>query len=91
MAKLRMKKLTRELVAYRDNGLCQMCGKQATSQHHIVFKSHCGANIAPNLICLCNSCHRLVHSDEKKYRPILLDLQSRHYGQLSIEELKRGN
>ena len=89
MSRLRIKKLLREAIAERDTYECQLCHKQATQQHHIIYKSHSGANIAQNLICLCNSCHRLVHANGKKYRPILLGLQVKHYGQLDIEELKK--
>jgi len=89
VSRLRIKKILRESIAERDNFECQMCHAPATQQHHIVFKSHSGADIAQNLICLCNFCHRTVHNHGKKYRPILLELQSKHYGQLDIEKLKK--
>ncbi len=89
MSRLRIKKILREAIAERDSYECQMCHAPATQQHHIVYKSHSGADISQNLICLCNLCHIKVHNNGKKYRTILLQLQEKHYGKLKIEELKR--
>jgi 5-methylcytosine-specific restriction endonuclease McrA len=52
--------ITKELRAYvltRDNGLCQMCGKQGYHIHHIIYKSLGGKNTANNLITLCEEHH----------------------------------
>lgn len=73
----------------RDKHTCQMCGNTTIEVHHIVYRSLQGANIEENLICLCKHHHMLVHSNQEQYRPLLLDLQRRHYGILNIEDLKK--
>ena len=82
-------KIIRQSVMERDNGQCQLCNKQATQLHHILFKSYGGADISQNLISLCNECHIKVHSHGKKYFNILLKLQQRHYPEITKEDLKR--
>ena len=57
---LEFKKITEELrnyVVFRDNGLCQICGKSGSEIHHIKYRSHLGKNFANNLITLCTLCH----------------------------------
>ena len=95
MARLKYKlyKILREAVIERDNATCQLrlngCEGVTGPPHHIILKSNCGADLAQNMICLCPSCHRKVHKDTKKYTPILLQLQEKHYGKLDIEQLKK--
>ena len=86
---IRISKIIRESVITRDKELCQICGKKATQLHHILYKSYGGADISQNLICLCNECHLEVHSYGKKWFPILLKLQQRHYTNLTKEMLKK--
>ena len=86
---LRIKKIIRESVIQRDNFTCQICGKEATQLHHILYKSYGGANISQNLICLCNECHLRVHTYGKKWFPRLMKLQQRHYTGLTKEMLKK--
>jgi|LGVF01.2.fsa_nt_gb 5-methylcytosine-specific restriction endonuclease McrA len=90
---LRTYQIVRQGVIERDNSVCQLkakgCEYISGPPHHIILKSHLGADKAQNLICLCPSCHRLVHTNTKKYTPILLQLQAKHYGTLKIEDLKR--
>lgn len=74
----------------RDLSLCQICGKQANDVHHIVFRSHGGADMPENLICLCREHHEMVHKDEKVWREKLMALNEKHYGTLKISQLKRG-
>lgn len=47
----------RDAVKARDHNRCQVCGKQATSLHHIIFRSQGGKNHIANLISLCNLHH----------------------------------
>lgn len=46
-----------EYVYERDCGICQLCGKQGTEQHHIKMKSAGGKDEANNLVLLCKMCH----------------------------------
>ena len=73
----------------RDRYRCQLCYKPYAHIHHIQYKSLGGANIRKNLICLCEPCHSLVHSNSEEYKPILLDKMRAHYGTIEISDLKR--
>ena len=69
-------KETYNKVYERDNGLCRLCGNKYIELHHIRYRSERKdlINEPSNCIMLCNNCHRLVHSNKKKYQPILLDM-----------------
>ena len=68
-------KKTYDEVYKRDNGCCRFCGKLNIELHHIYYRSERKDLIdePSNCIMLCNGCHKLVHSNKKKYQPILLD------------------
>ncbi len=57
---------TRAMVLNRDNYTCQHCkGKHKDSKlevHHIVFRSQGGSDEESNLITLCHTCHKNLHS-----------------------------
>ena len=57
---------TKAMVLNRDNYTCQCCkGKYKDSKlevHHIVFRSRGGSNEENNLITLCHTCHKDLHS-----------------------------
>lgn len=86
---IRISKIIRASVIQRDNNQCQVCGGVATQLHHVLYKSYQGADISQNLICLCNKDHIRVHNNGKKWFPILLDMQRKHYPGLKKEDLKR--
>ena len=67
---------TYNIVYERDRGMCRFCGNKNIHLHHIVYRSESKALIdePSNCIMLCEKCHRLVHSDKKKYQPILLEM-----------------
>ena len=67
---------------------CQLCGSTYNLHiHHIYYRSQLGLTTPKNLIRLCSRCHQLVHSNKKKYQPILLELQYKKYGYFSKEEV----
>ena len=84
-----MDKRVAKAVLKRDSHMCAFCGSRTVALHHILFRSHNGADKEENLICLCKTHHDLVHSNEKKYRDILMDRQRGIYGILSIDDLKK--
>ena len=57
---------TKAMVLNRDNYTCQYCkGKHKDSKlevHHIVFRSQGGSDEENNLITLCHTCHKDLHS-----------------------------
>ena len=57
---------TKAMVLNRDNYTCQCCkGKHKDSKlevHHIIFKSQGGSDEESNLITLCHTCHKNLHS-----------------------------
>lgn len=64
----------------RDKHTCQLCGTKSDDKkhivievHHVIRRSDGGSNKPSNLISLCHSCHKKVHSNEK----LLKELQSR--------------
>ena len=57
---------TKAMVLNRDNYTCQYCkGKHKDSKlevHHIIFRSQGGSDEESNLITLCHTCHKNLHS-----------------------------
>ncbi len=58
---------TKAMVLNRDNYTCRQCckGKHKDSKlevHHIVFRSQGGSDEESNLITLCHTCHKDLHS-----------------------------
>lgn len=60
----------------RDKGICRLCGRNNIQLHHIYYRSERKDLIdePSNCIMLCFDCHKLVHSNKKKYQPLLLNL-----------------
>ena len=59
---------TKAMVLNRDDYTCQCCkGKHKDSKlevHHIVFRSRGGSDEESNLITLCHTCHKKLHSSK---------------------------
>ena len=57
---------TKAMILNRDNYTCQCCkGRHKDSKlevHHIVFRSQGGSDEESNLITLCHTCHKNLHS-----------------------------
>jgi 5-methylcytosine-specific restriction endonuclease McrA len=64
---------TRARVLERDGHRCRFCGTRAGLHlHHIHLRSH-GVDHQPhNLITLCSEHHDLVHTDTRRWQPVLL-------------------
>lgn len=47
----------------RDHETCQVCGsKEKVQGHHIFDHQYSGAPSADNIVALCHTCHKNVHS-----------------------------
>lgn len=58
-------------VMLRDKGRCRFCLRPSSSQHHIKYKSEGVDHQRHNLIVLCQTHHDLVHSNKRKWQPLL--------------------
>lgn len=77
--KMIVTKDTYNYVIERDNYSCRLCGSTSFLQlHHILYRSQRKdlINDVDNCIMLCSDCHRLVHSNKKKWQPILLKMEN---------------
>ena len=73
-------KKTYDEVYKRDNECCRfpLCGKKNIELHHIYYRSERKDLIdePSNCIMLCSEHHKLVHSNKKKYQPMLLEIMA---------------
>ena len=76
-----------QAVIKRDK-VCVLCSQQIADVHHIVGRRN-GNDSLKNLIGLCRSCHTMVESDLRYWRPKLIELNERHYGTITIKDLKK--
>lgn len=56
------------------NGVCAICMNNQVALHHIRYGACGRKTYIGNVIPLCPYHHRLVHSNKKKYQPILIEL-----------------
>lgn len=69
----------------RDEGVCQLCGtNQNIHAHHVLYRSQRKDLIdePTNMILLCEEHHSLVHSNKKKYQPMLLKIMEDKNGKI---------
>lgn len=71
-------KKTYNEVYERDKGICCFCGKSNIELHHIYYRSERKDLIdePSNCIMLCTEHHKQVHSNKKKYQPMLLEIMT---------------
>ena len=74
-----VKKETYNKVMQRDNYKCVMLNYECKGKielHHVRYRSERKdlINEPNNCVCLCTFHHKLVHSNKKKYQPILLKM-----------------
>ena len=58
------------------NNRCAICGSNQVQCHHIRYGGLYGGRktYMGNIIPLCKNHHDLVHTNKKKYRPILIEM-----------------
>lgn len=66
------------------NGCCAICGNNQVQSHHIRYGGLYGGRktYMGNVIPLCKKHHDLVHTNKKKYMPLLIKIIN--------EAMKRG-
>lgn len=72
-------KETYNKVFERDKGKCRLANNECEGKielHHVRYRSERKdlINEPNNCVCLCAFHHQLVHSNKKKYQPILLKM-----------------
>lgn len=78
--RITVSKATYDIVLSESNYKCALCGSfMFLELHHIVYRSENKSLIdnPDNCIMLCSSCHRLVHSNKKKYQPLLKEYKKK--------------
>ena len=73
--KISVSQETYNKVYLRDRGCCRLCGtNKELHLHHILGRGKDKTDNPDNCIMLCQNCHlNVVHKNNKKYRPILLE------------------
>ena len=56
------------------NNCCAICGNNNIALHHIRYGACGRKTYMGNVIPLCPYHHRLVHSNKRKYQPILIEM-----------------
>lgn len=56
------------------NGQCAICGNTNIHLHHIRYGACGRKTYMGNVIPLCKQHHDLVHTNKKKYQPMLIDM-----------------
>lgn len=64
----------RKRVYRRDGYRCALCDDTRGIQiHHVILRSHGGADVEQNLITLCWRCHAIAHGTRLKEYPDYMD------------------
>ena len=56
------------------NGCCALCGSPYIEMHHIRYGACGRKTYLGNVIPLCSKHHREVHSNKKKWQPVLIEM-----------------
>ena len=67
---------------------CAICKNNKVELHHIIYRGY-GLTIKENLIPLCKKCHMEIHSNQKYWTDVLLDMNRDCYGEFDKNDLKR--
>lgn len=55
-------------------GCCALCGKYNVELHHIRYGACGRKTYLGNVIPLCSDHHKEVHSNKKKWQPVLIEM-----------------
>jgi len=75
---------TRHEVKLRFNHMCAYCGRSHSCLHihHIKYRSEGVDHSLGNLVLLCDAHHDMVHSNKRKWQPMLMEFIERLEGGL---------
>ncbi len=62
------------------NNCCAICGNNQVQCHHIRYGASGRKTYMGNIIPLCKKHHDLVHTNKKKYQPILIEIIDKKIG-----------
>lgn len=63
----------------REQPYCQLCGSTNMLVIHHVRYGACGRKTYfGNVIRLCDSCHKKVHSNKRKWQSVLIEIANQH-------------
>lgn len=56
------------------NGCCAICGSPYIEMHHIRYGACGRKTYMGNVIPLCSMHHKQMHTNKRKYQPMLIDM-----------------
>lgn len=59
------------------DGCCAICGNNQVQLHHIRYGACGRKTYLGNVIPLCKTHHDLVHTNKRKYQPMLIEMVDR--------------
>lgn len=69
------------------NRCCAICGSNQVQLHHIRYGA-CGRHTyMGNVIPLCKTHHDLVHTNKRKYQPMLIDIVNKKLKENGFKEV----
>ena len=67
---------------------CMLCGSSYNLHIHHVRYGRVGRHTYfGNIIRLCINCHQMVHSNKKKWQPILIEIANKHELEMNRSEV----
>lgn len=79
-----MNKQEKEAYQYSSNlfnNCCALCGSPYIQLHHIRYGACGRKTYIGNIIPLCKKHHDLVHTNKRKYMPMLIDIIDKKLGE----------
>lgn len=70
----------KRFIRERDGQRCRFCGTdKGLHVHHVMYRSEGGGHAEDNLVTLCLYDHDIVHSNKRRWQPVLTELLRLHY------------
>ena len=69
------------------DGCCAICGNNQVQLHHIRYGACGRKTYLGNVIPLCKIHHDLVHTNKRKYQPILIEMVDRRINERTTNNI----